>query len=83
MIVEYGPYFNPACDVCGHMLPAVIVQRRRVTAAAAEAARTKARAKMAADGWTSIPVVSLLGKEEEKLDVCALCVQTGRWLTKK
>ena len=80
MIVERGDCFNPVCDVCHHMLPAVILPRRGGNR---EAARAQAREKMAADGWTSIPVVSLLGKEEEKLDVCALCVQTGRWLTKK
>ena len=49
------------------MLPAVIVQRR-VTADAADAARTKARAKMAADGW----------EERDGKDVCVLCLRTER-----
>ena len=68
MIVERESYFNPACDVCHHMLPAVILPRNGDR----EAARAAAREKMAADGWTCVVT------GEKRADVCAICIRAGR-----
>lgn len=68
MIVERADYFSPACDICHHMLPAVILPRNGDK----EAARAAAREKMAADGWTSIMIGG------KRADVCVICIQAGR-----
>ena len=72
MISEWGPYFNPVCDVCGRMLPAVVV---RNCEGGKEAARAAAREKMAADGWASIANYAASGG---KIDICTLCAREGR-----
>ena len=75
MISEWGPYLNPSCDVCGRMLPAVSVQRHNGDR---EAARAEARAKMAAEGWTTITISSDTGGKKREADICELCAREGR-----